>query len=54
MVNGWLMGTEEQVKILIVDDMPDKRLSIEVVLQDLGQKIISVGSGRRGFAAFAE
>ncbi len=39
------MGTEEQVKILIVDDMPEKRLAVEVVLQELGQKIVSVGSG---------
>jgi two-component system, sensor histidine kinase len=39
------MGTEEQVKILIVDDVPEKRLSVEVVLQELGQKIVSVGSG---------
>ncbi|HEY2828111.1 MAG TPA: response regulator [Pirellulales bacterium] len=39
------MGSEEQVKILIVDDVPEKRLSVEVVLQDLGQHIVSVGSG---------
>src|SRR5215475_6341856 len=39
------MGPEEQVKILIVDDTPEKRLSVEVVLQDLGQQIVSVGSG---------
>jgi two-component system, sensor histidine kinase len=39
------MGPEEQVKILIVDDVPEKRLAVEVVLQELGQKIVSVGSG---------
>src|SRR5215475_13982519 len=39
------MGPEEQVKILIVDDVPEKRLAVEVVLQDLGQQIVSVGSG---------
>lgn len=39
------MQAEEQVKILIVDDVPEKRLAVEVILQDLGQIVVSVGSG---------
>ena len=39
------MDSAEQVKILVVDDVPEKRLSVEVVLQDLGQQIVSVDSG---------
>ena len=45
LVYGRIMGTEVQVKILIVDDVPEKRLAVEAVLQELGQKIVSVGSG---------
>ncbi|HEY2761186.1 MAG TPA: response regulator [Pirellulales bacterium] len=39
------MDLAEQVKILVVDDVPEKRLSVEVVLEDLGQQIVSVDSG---------
>ena len=39
------MDPAEQVKILVVDDVPEKRLAVEVVLQELGQHIISVDSG---------
>ncbi len=35
-----------QASILIVDDKPDKLLALEAVLEDLGQRIVSVGSGR--------
>ncbi|HZZ26576.1 MAG TPA: response regulator [Pirellulales bacterium] len=35
----------EKAKILIVDDVAEKRLAVEVVLQNLGQEIVSVGSG---------
>src|SRR5215472_10428542 len=39
------MDPAEQVKILVVDDVPEKRLAVEVVLQELGQQIVSVDSG---------
>src|ERR671935_114840 len=36
------MESPEQVKILLVDDVPEKLLATEVVLQELGQKIVAV------------
>jgi signal transduction histidine kinase len=35
----------EKAKILVVDDVPDKLLAIEAVLESLGQTVISVHSG---------
>ncbi|MEX2316738.1 MAG: response regulator [Pirellulales bacterium] len=35
----------DKAKILIVDDVPDKVLSIEVILEDLQQTLVSVNSG---------
>jgi signal transduction histidine kinase/response regulator RpfG family c-di-GMP phosphodiesterase len=37
---------DSKVSILIVDDRPDKLLSLEAVLEDLGQKIVRAYSGR--------
>jgi two-component system, sensor histidine kinase len=39
------MIADDQAKILIVDDVPDKVLSLEVILEDLHQTVISVNSG---------
>jgi signal transduction histidine kinase len=39
------MDLQDQAKILVVDDVPEKRLAIEVMLEPLGQEVISVGSG---------
>ena len=39
------MQSAEPVNILIVDDVPEKRLAVEVVLEELNQRVISVGSG---------
>ena len=36
----------DRASILIVDDRPDKLLSLEAVLEDLGQHIVRAGSGR--------
>src|SRR3954447_4350514 len=38
--------SEGQVKILLVDDRPEKLLAIEAVLEDLGQNIVRAYSGR--------
>ena len=38
--------TNEKVNILVVDDVPDKLVSMEVILQTLGENIVSVQSGR--------
>src|SRR5437763_3710948 len=37
---------EGKVSILIVDDKPEKLLSLEAVLEDLGQQIVRAYSGR--------
>src|SRR5947209_5267690 len=40
------MVHEEKVNILIVDDLPEKILGLEMILQDLGQNIVPARSGR--------
>lgn len=44
----------ERVGILIVDDIPEKRLTMSVLLEDLGQDVIAVGSGREALRALLE
>jgi two-component system, sensor histidine kinase len=39
------MDSQEKVKILLVDDVPEKLLALEVVLQELGETVVSVNSG---------
>src|SRR3954468_4681538 len=39
------MDSREKVKILLVDDVPDKLLALGVVLQELDQIVVSVNSG---------
>ncbi|HYD55995.1 MAG TPA: response regulator [Burkholderiales bacterium] len=36
---------EEQLGILVVDDLPEKRCAFEAVLEPLGQKVVSVATG---------
>ncbi len=36
---------DEKVNILVVDDLPDKRLAFQVVLEELGQNLVMAGSG---------
>ncbi|HKQ26352.1 MAG TPA: response regulator [Burkholderiales bacterium] len=36
---------DEKVNILVVDDLPDKLLAFEVVLEELGQNLVMVNSG---------
>src|SRR6476620_701373 len=40
-----------KVNILIVDDKPEKLLSLEAVLEDLGQTIVRAYSGREALRA---
>jgi signal transduction histidine kinase len=40
------MNANEPVNILLVDDQPAKLLSYEVILRDLGEKLIKAASGR--------
>jgi signal transduction histidine kinase len=42
---------DDKVSILIVDDKPEKLLSLEVVLEELGQKIVRAYSGREALRA---
>src|SRR5690606_30981714 len=41
-----VMADEVKTNILIVDDVPDKLLAFEAILADLGQNVVTVGSGR--------
>jgi CheY-like chemotaxis protein len=38
----------EKVNILIVDDRPDKRLSLQVALEELHENVVSADSGKEG------
>src|SRR5262245_63556234 len=38
--------TTDPVGILVVDDLAEQRLSIEVALAELGERVVSVSSGR--------
>lgn len=40
------MENSDKAKILIVDDVPDKRLALEVILESLNQSVVSVSSGK--------
>jgi signal transduction histidine kinase/DNA-binding response OmpR family regulator len=37
---------EDQISILVVDDVPDKLLAMQAVLEELGQNVVAVQSGR--------
>ena len=39
------MTTAEPIRILLVDDVPDKLLSIRAILEDLGCEIVAATSG---------
>jgi CheY-like chemotaxis protein len=36
---------DDKVNILVVDDLPDKRLAFQVVLEELGQNLVMASSG---------
>src|SRR6266542_4999400 len=37
---------DDKVNILIVDDLPEKRLALASVLDELGENVVCAGSGR--------
>src|SRR5712671_3539295 len=37
---------DDRINILVVDDVPEKLIALEAILDDLGHNIVSVGSGR--------
>ena len=48
------MECEEKVNILVVDDLPEKLLVIETILEGLGQNIVCARSGREGLRQLLE
>src|SRR5580765_813626 len=42
---------DQKVKILLVDDKPEKLLALEAVLEELGQNIVRAYSGREALRA---
>ena len=40
------MSTDEKVNILVVDDLPEKLLVYETILEGLGQNVVTARSGR--------
>jgi signal transduction histidine kinase/DNA-binding response OmpR family regulator len=44
----------EPVNILVVDDLPTQRLTVEAALADVGERVISVGSGREALKFLLE
>src|SRR5438067_435056 len=43
------MAHEEKVNILLVDDQPAKLLSYEIILQDLGGRLLKAATAREAF-----
>jgi signal transduction histidine kinase/DNA-binding response OmpR family regulator len=46
MQNSDMQNSENQVKILVVDDVPSKLVALAAILEDPGQSVIGVRSGR--------
>ena len=40
------MSNDEKVNILVVDDLPEKLLVYETILEGLGQNLVTARSGR--------
>ncbi len=48
------MANDDRVNILIVDDVPEKLLALRVVLEELGQNLVTAGSGREALRRLSE
>src|SRR5581483_1351661 len=48
------MPGDDRANILIVDDLPDKLLSLETILQELGQNLVTARSGREALRCLLE
>src|SRR5258706_12680947 len=44
----------DPVNILVVDDLPTQRLTVEAALADMGERVVSVGSGREALKFLLE
>jgi signal transduction histidine kinase len=45
---------DDKVNILVVDDLPDKRLAFQVVLEELGQNLVMASSGAEALRALLQ
>src|ERR1044072_5637397 len=45
---------DQKVNILVVDDLPDKLLAFQVVLEELGQNLVMVNSGAEALKQLLE
>ena len=48
------MANDEKVDILVVDDLPEKLLVYETILEGLGQNVITARSGREALRFLLE
>ena len=48
------MANDEKVNILVVDDLPEKLLVFETILEDLGQNVVTARSGREALRHLLE
>jgi signal transduction histidine kinase len=48
------MSTAEKVNILVVDDLPEKLLALETVLEELGQNVVTARSGEEALRRVLE
>jgi signal transduction histidine kinase len=48
------MSADDKVNILIVDDLPDKRLVLESILEELGENLIQASSGSEALRLILE
>ena len=48
------MTAEDKINILVVDDLPDKLLALETVLESLGENVVTARSGREALRRLLE
>src|SRR5437868_11904695 len=48
------MSASDRVNILIVDDLPDKLLSLEAILESLGENVVTARSGLEALRRLTE
>lgn len=53
-MNFPIKSERDKVSILVVDDVPDKLVSMEVILQDLDEEVVTASSGREALRQLLE
>src|SRR5438270_12498147 len=48
------MTTSDKINILVVDDLPDKLLALQTVLEGLGENVVTARSGREALRRLLE